>query len=103
MAKGRVFQNVMLALGIEWLTHVPAGQDGNRTTARSKGKVERAFRSIKEAYETLYHFHRPETEQQANDWLLRYLIHDYNLRRHRAELHTRLNDWLGNLPPEGIR
>lgn len=103
VAKGRVFQNVMLALGIKWLTHVPAGQDGNRTTARSKGKVERAFRSIKEAYETLYHFHRPETEQQANDWLLRYLIHDYNLRRHRAELHTRLDDWLGNLPPEGIR
>ena len=103
VAKGRVFQNVMLALGIEWLTHVPAGQDGHRTTARSKGKVERAFRSIKEAYETLYHFHRPETEQQANDWLLRYLIHDYNLRRHRSEPHPRLDDWLGNLPPEGIR
>jgi hypothetical protein len=33
----------MQALGIEWQTHIPAGKDGNRTTARSKGKVERAF------------------------------------------------------------
>jgi hypothetical protein len=31
----RVFQNVMLALDIEWLTHIPAGKDGTRTTARS--------------------------------------------------------------------
>ena len=103
VAKSRVFQNVMLALGIEWLTHLPAGSDGSRTTARSKGKVERAFRTVKDAYETLYHFHKPETEQQANAWLHRYLIHDYNLRRHRSEPHTRFDDWLANLPPEGIR
>lgn len=103
VAKSRVFQNVMLALGIDWLTHLPAGKDGTRTTARSKGKVERAFRSIKEAYETLYHFHQPDTEQQANDWLLRYLVHDYNLRRHRSEPHTRTDDWLANVPPEGVR
>jgi hypothetical protein len=43
-----------------------------------QSQVERAFRSVKEAYETLYHFHQPETEQQANAWLNRYLIHDYN-------------------------
>jgi hypothetical protein len=67
VAKSRVFQNVMLALGIEWQTHMPAGKDGRRTTARSKGKVERAFRTIKEAHETLYHFHKPETERQANE------------------------------------
>jgi len=103
VAKSRVFQNVMLALGIEWKTHVPAGKDGNRTTARAKGKVERAFRSVKEAYETLYHFHKPETEPQANEWLHRYLIHDYNQRPHRSEPHTRMEDWLANLPPEGIR
>jgi len=103
VAKSRVFQNVMLALGIEWKTHVPAGKDGNRTTARAKGKVERAFRNVKEAYETLYHFHKPETEQQANQWLHRYLIHDYNQRPHRSEPHTRIEDWLANLPPEGVR
>lgn len=30
VAKSRVFQNVMQALGIEWLTHIPAGKDGER-------------------------------------------------------------------------
>jgi len=54
VAKSRVFQNVMLALGIEWQTHIPAGKDGERVTARSKGKVERPFRTVKEAHETLY-------------------------------------------------
>lgn len=71
MSKSRVFQTVMQALGIAWQTHVPAGKDGTRVTARSKGKVERPFRTVKEAHETLYHFHKPETEAQANTWLLR--------------------------------
>jgi hypothetical protein len=34
-----LFQNVMLALGNEWLTYIPANQDETRTTAGSKGKV----------------------------------------------------------------
>ena len=103
VAKSRVFQNVMQALGIEWQTHLPAGKDGTRTTARSKGKVERAFRTIKEAYETLYHFHKPETERQANDWLLRHLIYVHNVRQHRSESHSLMDDWLRNLPPGGVR
>ena len=102
VAKSRVFQNVMLALGIEWLTHIPAGKDGTRTTARSKGKVERPFRTVKEAHETLYHFHKPETEKQANEWLMRYLLR-YNDQDHRSEKHSRLEDWLSNLPPKGLR
>jgi hypothetical protein len=102
VAKSRVFQNVMQALDIEWLTHLPAGKDGRRTTARSKGKVERPFRTVKEAHETLYHFHKPETEQQANDWLMRYLLR-YNDQQHRTEKHTRLDDWLSNLPADGLR
>lgn len=102
VAKSRVFQNVMQALGIEWHTHLPAGKDGTRTTARSKGKVERPFRTVKEAHETLYHFHKPETELQANEWLLRYLAR-YNNQRHRSEPHSRLDDWLANLPEEGLR
>lgn len=102
VAKSRVFQNVMHALDIEWLTHLPAGKDGRRTTARSKGKVERAFRTVKEAHETLYHFHKPETEQQANEWLMRYLLR-YNDQQHRTEKHTRLDDWLSNLPADGLR
>ncbi|WP_310319346.1 IS481 family transposase [Paraburkholderia terricola] len=102
VARSRVFQNVMQALDIEWQTHVPAGKDGTRTTARSKGKVERPFRTVKEAHETLYHFHKPQTEAQANEWLLRYLLR-YNDQRHRAEKHSRLEDWLAHLPAEGVR
>ena len=102
VAKSRVFQNVMQALGIEWLTHIPAGKDGERVTARSKGKVERPFRTVKDAHETLYHFHKPETEQQANEWLMRYLLR-YNRQDHRAEPHSRIVDWIANFPPDGIR
>jgi hypothetical protein len=83
VAKSRVFQNVMTALGIDWQTHIPAGKDGERVTARSKGKVERPFRTVKEVHETLYHFHKPETELQANEWLMHWLVTDYNQRGHR--------------------
>jgi hypothetical protein len=103
VAKRRVFQNVMQALGIEWQTHIPAGKDGTRTTARSKGKVERPFRTVKEAHETLHHFHKPETEAQANEWLMRYLVRTYNVQPHRSEPHSRIEDWQSNLPDEGIR
>jgi hypothetical protein len=48
VAKSRVFHTVMLALGGAWQTHVAAGKDGTRVTARSKGKVERPFRTVKE-------------------------------------------------------
>jgi hypothetical protein len=84
------------------MTHIPAGKDGERVTARSKGKVERPFRTVKEAHETLYHFHKPETEQQANEWLLRYLMR-YIRQDHRSEQHSRIEDWLANFPSGGIR
>jgi hypothetical protein len=102
VAKSRVFQTVMQALGIAWQTHVPAGKDGTRVTARSKGKVERPFRTVKEAHETLYHFHKPDTEAQANEWLLRYLLR-YNEQQHRSHAHSRMADWLAHLPAEGLR
>lgn len=102
VAKSRVFSNVMRELHIDWQTHLPAGKDGTRTTARAKGKVERPFRTVKEAHETLYHFHKPETEHQANEWLWRYLT-QYNNQRHRSEKHSRIEDWVANLPPEGVR
>lgn len=102
VAKSRVFQDVMLSLGVDWQTHLPAGKDGERVTARSKGKVERPFRTVKEAHETLYHFHKPETEQQANDWLMRYILY-YNDQPHRSQPHSRREDWLLNFTEEGIR
>ena len=49
IAKSQVFQNVMDCLGIKLATHLPNGKDGRRVTARSKGKVERPFRTVKEA------------------------------------------------------
>jgi len=102
VSKSRVFQNVMDALGIIWKTHMPAGKDGRRVTARSTGKVERPFRTVKEVHETLYHFHQPQNEAEANLWLQRYLL-DYNRKPHRSEPHTRLEDWLANLPANGFR
>ncbi len=102
IAKSRVFLQVMEYLGVQVMTHLPQSQDKRRTTARAKGKVERAFRTVKEAHETLYHFHEPETETEANAWLHQYLIH-YNNQPHRREPHSRKEDWLLNLPKGGIR
>lgn len=38
VAKSAVFKRVMESLGVEAITHMPAGSDGRRTTARAKGK-----------------------------------------------------------------
>jgi hypothetical protein len=62
VGKSAVFKRVMDFLGVKVIFHMPRGTDGRRTAARSKGKVERPFRTVKEAHETLYHFHKPETE-----------------------------------------
>ncbi|MDR3735440.1 MAG: IS481 family transposase [Acidobacteriaceae bacterium] len=103
VAKSAVFKRVMESLGVEVITHMPAGSDGNRTTARSKGKVERPFRTIKDAHETLYHFHQPETEAEANLWLAQFITTTYNAGDHRTEPHSRIDDWLAHLPADGIR
>ena len=102
IAKSGVFNTVMERLGVRVMTHVPAGRDGRRPTARAKGKVERPFRTVKEAHETLYHFHKPETEAEANAWLSRF-IDRYNAQPHRREPHSRIEDWVRNLPTEGLR
>ena len=102
VAKSAVFKRLMESLGIEVLTHMPAGSDGRRTTARAKGEVERPFRTVKDAHETLYHFHGPETEAEANRWLARFIA-AYNRRDHRAEPHGRMDDWLAYLPADGVR
>ena len=102
IARSSIFQKVMSYLGVEVRTHLPQGKDGRRVTARSKGKVERPFRTVKEMHETLYHLHEPETEAEANAWLMRFLLH-YNNRSHRSEPHSRREDWLQALPSGGIR
>jgi hypothetical protein len=102
ISKSHVFQNVMDCLNINLVTHMPAGKDGRRVTARSKGKVERPFRTVKEAHETLYHFHEPNSDVEANLWLRQYILH-YNDKPHRSEPHSRIEDWLRNPPKTGLR
>jgi len=102
VAKSAVFKRVMESLGVAVIPHMPAGSDGRRTTARAKGKVERPFRTVKEAHETLYHFHQPESEEEANQWLARFVA-SYNAKDHRSEPHSRIDDWLAHLPAEGLR
>ena len=96
IAKSTVFQNVMRFLGIEIKIHMPDNKDKRRKTARSKGKVERAFRTVKECHEVLYHLREPKNEIEANGMLSDYLI-KYNDHQHRAEPHSRMDDWLKNI------
>jgi len=103
IARSRVFYRVMHErLGIEIRTHMPRDKGGRRTTSRAKGKVERPFLTVKEVHETLYHFHEPSSEEEANAWLMNYLLR-YNGQKHRSEPHSRIEDWVGNLPPSGLR
>jgi hypothetical protein len=81
---------------------MPQSTARRHATARAKGKVERPFRTVKEMHETLYHFHEPETEAEANAWLMQFLLR-YNSMQHRAEPHSRLEDWVAHLPPAGLR
>ena len=102
VAKSAVFQRVMESLDVIVTPHMPAGSDGARTTARAKGKVERPFRTVKEAHETLYHHHQPDTEAEANAWLTRFVDRE-NARDHRTEPHSRIEDWLEHHPEGGVR
>ena len=100
--RSQVFHRVMSYLNVDVKSHMPAGSDGRRTTARAKGKVERPFRTVKELHETLYHFRKPETEEEANAWLSRFLI-QYNRLDHRSEPCSRIEDWITHLPDSGYR
>jgi hypothetical protein len=96
IAKSRVFQNVMAYLGIDIKIHMPDSKDKRRKTARSKGKVERAFRTVKECHEVIYHLREPKNEVEANQMLSDYLK-KYNDHQHRAESHSRMDDWVANI------
>jgi hypothetical protein len=53
-------------------------------------------------HETLYHFHEPKNEEEANAWLMNFLVR-YNAMEHRSEPHSRMEDWLANLPASGVQ
>ena len=74
VTRSHVFKQVNGLSGHRGPDHLHGDHDGRRTTARAKGKVERPFRTVKEAHETLYHFHQPQTEAEANAWLFNYLL-----------------------------
>ena len=101
-AKSTIFKRVLACLGIELKTHMPRNSDGRRTTARGKGKVERSNRTLKESFETLFHFHKPSSLTQANEWLINYLC-QYIEMPHRSEKATRIQVWLKYLPKNGYR
>ncbi|MCL5272059.1 MAG: DDE-type integrase/transposase/recombinase, partial [Gammaproteobacteria bacterium] len=101
-ARSAIFKRVLACLGIELKTHMPRNSDGRRTTARGKGKVERTNRTTKESFETLFHFHKPNTLNQANEWLMNYLL-QYIEMPHRSEKSTRIQVWRDYLPSNGYR
>jgi len=101
-ARSTVFRRALECLGIEFRTHMPRGSDGRRTTARSKGKIERTNRTTKESFETLFHFHQPTSLLQGNEWLMNYLL-QYNEMPHRSEPASRIQVWQNYLPQEGYR
>ena len=101
-ARSAIFNRVLAALGIELKTHMPRGADGRRTTSRGKGKIERTNRTTKESFETLFHFHQPSTLEEANEWLMNYLL-QYIEMPHRSEKLTRIQVWRNYLPTNGYR
>jgi hypothetical protein len=84
LAKSRVFHRVLEEkLGIEIKVHDTPQQGGRRrTAARAKEKVERCFRTVKESFEMLFHFHKPDMAAEANQWLFKRLLHD-NSQQHK--------------------
>jgi hypothetical protein len=104
LAKSRVVRRVLEEkLGIVIKVHeTPEKAGARRTAARSKGKVERCFRTLKESFETLFHFHKPETTAEANHWLLTHLLH-YNSQKHPTREGSRIEVWAADLPTEGFR
>lgn len=102
--KSLVFQRVLFCLGITLDSHEARKKEkiGRKTTSRAKGKVERPFLTVKKAHEALYQVHQPKNEVEANEWMMRYLV-SYNDQNHRTENHSRMEDWVANLPEAGFK
>lgn len=102
-ARSKLYQRVLNSLGIFLLTHMPKNSDNRRVTARSKGKVERANRTIKTSFESSFHLQEPDSIEQANQWLHNFLD-SYNQKNHRRlKDSSKISVWQDNLPTEGYR
>lgn len=75
-----------------------------KKASRAKGKIERQFLFLKEDFESLFHFHRPRNVDEANAWLMKYLL-TFNCRPHPEPgvEGTRIEAWVRGLPGKGYR
>ena len=101
-AKSKIFKRALQSLGITLLTHMPKNSDGRRTTARSKGKIERFNQTIKNSLESKYFLHSPTSIEEANEWLIDYISY-YNALNHRSIKQPKLKVWKDNLEHNKIR
>jgi len=101
-SKSELYLRVLTQLNINIEKHLPKGSDGRRTTARSKGKVERANRTFKDDFESLFHFQEPQSIDQLNQWLHEY-IKNYNHKTHRRGGCSRYEYWKSHLPDLGYQ
>ncbi|TNF66843.1 MAG: transposase [Gammaproteobacteria bacterium] len=101
-SKSELYRRVLMQLNISVEQHLPKDSDGRRTTARSKGKVERANRTFKDDFESLFHFQKPESLKQLNQWLHEY-IKNYNHKAHRRGGCSRYEYWKSHLPDLGYQ
>jgi hypothetical protein len=90
-------QSVAKELNVSW-THLIETLNKKGFQVDSKPTIKIS----KEMHETLYHFHEPKDEEEANAWLMNFLVR-YNAMEHRSEPHSRMEDWLENLPASGVR
>jgi len=102
IAKSGIFLQVMGRLNITIKLHETPEQAKGRTAARSKGKIERSFRTFKNSFESLFHFHKPQTLAQANEYLCGHLL-NVAYSSHPLWNEKRIEVWHQNLPKEGIR
>ena len=87
-----LFRRVMKKMGIKILSHLPRGKSGRKTTARSKGKVERHHRTIKSGIEPTFKINVPQDIDEANN-ILASFINDQNTKQHRRLSNSRINVW----------
>ena len=80
---------------------MPAQQGWDPRDRTCQGKVERPFRTVKEAHETLYHFHKPDTEARRTPGYAAICCATTSSSTGRNPMHA--TDWLANLPAEGLR
>ena len=75
-----------------------------KKASRAKGKIEVTFRLLKEDFESLFHIHRPQNVEEANQWLKQYLL-TFNARKHPEPgfPHSRIDTWARGLPEKGYR